>query len=94
MTNPHAHANPNPSVDPGRRLAEALHAQAVSSASAPAGHPLAHTAPRRSPEPRADAALRRQIMWALVIALLAGLVLGAGIGLVSLLFPGVLPTVG
>jgi hypothetical protein len=90
MTNPHAHANPGPAADPGRRLAEALHAQAVSSA-VPAGY----AAPRRrSPEPRPAAALRRQIVWALVIALLAGLVLGAGIGLVSLLFPGVLPTVG
>jgi hypothetical protein len=87
------YVNPEPAVDPGRRLAEALHAQAVSSASAPAGRPAAPTA-RRSPQPRSDAALRRQIVWALVIALLAGLVLGAGIGLVSLLFPGVLPTVG
>jgi hypothetical protein len=90
MTNPHAHANPNPSADPGRRLAEALHAQAVSSGAGPAGQGAA----RRSPEPPVDATLRRQIVWALVIALLAGLVLGAGIGLVSLLFPGVLPTVG
>ncbi|MFR9803846.1 hypothetical protein ACL02T_16320 [Pseudonocardia sp. RS010] len=91
MTNPHAHATPSPSADPGRRLAEALHAQAVSAASTPTGH----AAPRpRSPVPGLDAALRRQIVWALVLALLAGLVLGAGIGLVSLLFPGVLPTVG
>jgi hypothetical protein len=91
MTNPHAHANPGPTIDPGRRLAEALHAQAVSSAATPAGP----AAPRRpAPEPGIGPALRRQIVWALVIALLAGLVLGAGIGLVSLLFPGVLPTVG
>ncbi|MCE0767280.1 hypothetical protein LWC35_30900 [Pseudonocardia kujensis] len=87
------YVNPEPAVDPGRRLAEALHAQAVSSAAAPGVHPAAPAA-RRSPQPRPDAALRRQIVWALVIALLAGLVLGAGIGLVSLLFPGVLPTVG
>ncbi|GAA4698027.1 hypothetical protein GCM10023215_40510 [Pseudonocardia yuanmonensis] len=89
MTNPHAHATP--SADPGRRLAEALHAQAISSGSAPAGYAATR---RPAPEPGPDAALRRQIVWALVIALLAGLVLGAGIGLVSLLFPGVLPTVG
>lgn len=86
MTNPHA----NPSTDPGRRLAEALHARAVSSASAPAGY----VTPRGSSRPRVNGALRRQIGWALLVALLAGVALGAGIGLVSLLFPAALPAVG
>ncbi|WP_344427851.1 hypothetical protein [Pseudonocardia ailaonensis] len=73
--------------EPAQRLAEALHAQASTHSSAGVPRP-------RPPAPGQDPALRRQIAWALAIALLAGLVLGCAIALVSLLFPGVLPTVG
>ncbi|MCF7552106.1 MULTISPECIES: hypothetical protein [Pseudonocardia] len=69
---------------PEDRVAEALRAQARVSAT---GLP-----PRPHGDPRA--ALRRQITLALAVALLAGVLLGVGIALVSLLAPGVLPTVG
>jgi hypothetical protein len=70
--------------DPGQRLAEALRAQAS----------LPPAARRPGPDPAATSLLKRQIGWALAVALLAGVVLGAALGLVSLLFPGVLPSVG
>jgi hypothetical protein len=72
--------------DPAQRLAEALRAQA---ALPPPGHRPGPARPGAG-----GALLRRQIGWALAVALLAGIVLGAVIGLVSLLFPGVLPAVG
>jgi hypothetical protein len=70
------------------RLAEALRAQA-STRGAPGpgfGTPPSFRDPR--------AALRRQITIALTVALLAGVLLGVGIALVSLLAPGALPTMG
>ncbi len=52
-------------------------------------------APRPMPPPAAPAGSdRRQIVWALVVTLLIGAILGAGIGLVSILLPGALPTLG
>ena len=93
---------PRPSHgEPAQRLAEALHAQASTRAAAAGPSPWQRSAARgpapQVPGPAApgpEQVLRRQIAWALALALLAGLVLGCGIALVSLLFPGVLPTVG
>ena len=70
---------------PEEKLAQALRAQARVS-----GYDSAPRPPHGDPR----AALRRQITIALVVALLAGVLLGVGIALVSLLAPGVLPTVG
>jgi hypothetical protein len=71
--------------DGAARVAEALRAQARVSATG---------VPPRPPHGDPRAALRRQITIALTAALLAGVLLGVGIALVSLLAPGVLPTVG
>lgn len=47
-----------------------------------------------APPPAPAGSAGRQIVWALVITLLVGAVLGGGIGLVSVLLPGALPAFG
>ncbi|GAA4541284.1 hypothetical protein [Pseudonocardia xishanensis] len=76
-------------MTPEDQLAQALRAQASARGREAALHP----APR-PPLGGPRAALQRQIALALAVALLAGVLLGVGIALVSLLAPGVLPTVG
>ncbi|MBP2365006.1 hypothetical protein [Pseudonocardia parietis] len=54
---------------------------------------------QRRPAPPAPVAVRSgsattQILWAALIALLVGALLGAGIALVSVLLPGALPALG
>ena len=78
-------------VTPEDQLAQALRAQASTRGREAA---LAAQAGPRPPHGDPRAALRRQIALALAVALLAGVLLGVGIALVSLLAPGVLPTVG
>ncbi|MET0190739.1 MAG: hypothetical protein ABW212_17190 [Pseudonocardia sediminis] len=56
----------------------------------PAPRPMPPQAPAPAPA-RSD---RRQILWALVVTLLIGAILGGGIGLVSVLLPGALPALG
>ena len=101
----------------GRRLSEALHAQAVSGGRVPPERPPMDRRPRsrfgpppppprmpgRVPPPVARPMAQqaaparsngRQIMWALIIMLLVGAILGGGIALMSVLLPGALPAVG
>ena len=66
-----------------RRLAEALRARATG-----AGRGTTHPARRAAPRSGTDTRT------ALLIALLGGAVLGAALGLLSLLAPGVLPPLG
>jgi hypothetical protein len=107
--------------DAGRRLSEALHAQASRGQMPPQGSGAARPprqapppapprmpgrmpppAPRPSqtapPAPQAVApqagSNRRQIVWALVVTLLVGAILGGGLALLSVLLPGVLPAIG
>jgi hypothetical protein len=75
-----------------QRLADALRARAVSEAYSPS--PPATVDPVTPEAPPESIALRRQVLRALVVALLVGLVLGAGLGLLSLYAPGFLPIVG
>jgi hypothetical protein len=70
------------SVDPERRLAEALRAQATGGPGRP------------EPARRAAPDGRGQVRWALLIALLGGAVLGTAIALLSVLVPGLLPAIG
>jgi len=84
-------------VTPEDQLAQALRAQASTrgrEAALAAQAAQAAQAGPRPPHGDPRAALRRQIALALAVALLAGVLLGVGIALVSLLAPGVLPTVG
>ncbi len=82
--------------DAERRLAEALRAQAVGvqrpgpSSGAIVGGQV-HAQPRSR---RAAPARRSGLRTALLLALLAGAVLGAGLALLSLWVPGVLPPLG
>lgn len=80
-------------VTPEDQLAQALRAQASTRGREAALAAQAQAGPR-PPHGDPRAALRRQIALALAVALLAGVLLGVGIALVSLLAPGVLPTVG
>ena len=75
------------SDDPERRLTEALRARATGSPSMPVAAP--RTA-RRAAETPMGVGTRN----ALVLALLAGAVLGAVLALLSLWAPGVLPALG
>jgi len=81
-------------VTPEDQLAQALRAQASTRGREAALAAQAAQAGPRPPHGDPRAALRRQIALALAVALLAGVLLGVGIALVSLLAPGVLPTVG
>ena len=55
--------------------------------------PAPATAPA-APAPATSGSAGSQILWAALIALLAGALLGGGIALVSVLLPGALPTLG
>ncbi|TCK27806.1 hypothetical protein [Pseudonocardia endophytica] len=105
--------------DAGRRLSEALHAQASRGPMPPqngprpqrqAPPPAPPRMPNRMPPPaprpsqtappspqvqeQATGSDRRQIVWALVVTLLVGAILGGGLALLSVLLPGVLPAIG
>ncbi len=74
----------HPQPDPQRMIAAALRAQAsVAGRPAPSAEPAEPAAPRRV-----------ALGWALLLALLIGVALGAGLALLSLLAPGVLPPIG
>ena len=108
----------------GRRLSEALNAQASRGPVPPGGDRSrpprqaapppppprvpgrvpppaprpAQTAPPAPPVPQgpagATASDGRQILWALIVTLLVGAILGGGLALLSVLLPGVLPAIG
>lgn len=74
-------SRPGPQPEPARAqqlLGQALRAQASGAATRPA------------PGPRRELG----IGWYLVLALLVGALLGVGLALLSVLAPGVLPTIG
>lgn len=94
----------------GRRLSEALHAQArggpmpqarpprpapppAPRMPAPAPRPQQPQQAAPAPQPGTDSN-GRQIVWALVVTLLVGAILGGGLALLSVLLPGVLPAIG
>lgn len=104
--------------DAGRRLSEALHAQA---SRGPVPHAGGTRPPRQAPPPRVAGRMPppaprmstappvppapqqapraagsdgRQIVWALVVTLLVGAILGGGLALLSVLLPGILPAIG
>jgi hypothetical protein len=54
--------------------------------------PVPQQAPRTPA--RAPGSDGRQIVWALVVTLLVGAILGGGLALLSVLLPGVLPAIG
>jgi hypothetical protein len=74
------------SANPERRVAEALRARAAGSGQGWSGQPVGRT-------PRPGALDQPRIGTALLLALLAGAVLGMGLALLSVLVPGVLPAV-
>lgn len=92
--------------DAARRVGEALQAQARGrpvpprpGSAAPPRVPgrLPPPAPRPAPpqqRPAPPASPTRQVVWAAVIALLVGALLGGGIALISVLVPGALPALG
>ncbi|NMI00798.1 hypothetical protein [Pseudonocardia acidicola] len=93
--------------DPEQRLAEALRARASqagwAAAAAPPPHQAAGVRPAGSrvartggthPRPEPSRSPRAQVGWALLVAFLAGAVLGCAIALLSVLAPGVLPPLG
>jgi hypothetical protein len=91
--------------DPEQRLAEALRARAVQTGGRPvpppayrpagaAPFPASHTGSARAGQGLSTPAPLKQVGWALLIALLAGAVLGCGLGLLSVLVPGLLPPLG
>jgi hypothetical protein len=74
------------SVDPERRVAEALRAQAAGGGQGWSGPPVGRAR-------RPSALDQPRIGTALLLALLAGVLLGMGLALLSVLAPGVLPVV-
>jgi hypothetical protein len=74
------------SANPERRVAEALRARATGGGQGWSGRPVGRTA-------RPSALDQPRIGTALLLALLAGTLLGMGLALLSVLAPGVLPAV-
>ena len=74
------------SANPERRVAEALRVRAAAGGPGWSGRPVGRT-------PRPGALDQPRIGTALLLALLAGAVLGMGLALLSVLAPGVLPAV-
>ena len=74
------------SANPEHRVAEALRARAATGGQGWSGQPVGRTA-------RPSALDQPRIGTALLLALLAGVLLGMGLALLSVLAPGVLPAV-